>query len=127
MWKLLLIFAGAGIGGLCRYGLSGLIPSPGNASFPLGTLVVNIAGCLAIGFLATCCAGPSLIREEYRLAVIIGVLGGFTTFSSFGLETMALINDRQWLFAAMNILLSNGLGLLAVLAGTRVSEKLFGV
>ncbi|MBL1216985.1 MAG: fluoride efflux transporter CrcB [Planctomycetes bacterium] len=127
MFKLVLIFAGAGIGGLCRYGVGGIVQSAGTASFPLGTLAVNVLGCLAIGFLAALFAGPVLVREEYRLAIIVGVLGGFTTFSSFGLETMALIEDREWRFVALNLVLSNGLGLLAVLVGSRVSEKLFGV
>jgi CrcB protein len=91
--------------------------------FPLGTVLVNVTGCLAIGFFAAVFAGPLLVREEYRLAILVGLLGGFTTFSTFSYETLALIEDREWAPAALNVVLSNGLGLLAALVGSRVAER----
>jgi CrcB protein len=72
-------------------------------------------------------AGPQLIREEYRIGLIIGVLGGFTTFSSYGLETFNLTNDGEFRLAALNMLISNGVGILAVVVGYRLAERWFGV
>ncbi len=127
MIKIALIFLGAGLGGVLRYALSGWVQGLSGSSFPTGTLAVNAVGCLLVGFCAAVFAGPVLIREEYRLAVIVGLLGGFTTFSTFGKETLALAADRQWLFVALNLLLSNGLGLLAVWAGMRAAHRIYGV
>ncbi len=70
--------------------------------------------------------GPVLLREEYRVALLIGVLGGYTTFSSFGRETMALIDDGQFARASVNVVLSNGVGLFAVWLGARLAERWFG-
>jgi CrcB protein len=89
--------------------------------------VVNLIGCALIGFLTATFTGPKLIREEYRIGIIVGILGGFTTFSTFGWETFSLTNHRQFAFAALNVALSCGLGLLAVWAGYRAAEFLYGV
>ena len=126
MSKLVLIFLGSGLGGVCRYGLSGWAQRFGNGSFPLGTLTVNLLGCLVIGFLSAACSGRWLVREEYRIALIVGVIGGFTTFSAFGMETFALLNDGQYLRAAMNVASSVVLGLTAVWAGYRLAERCLG-
>lgn len=126
MTKLILIFVGSGLGGVLRYALGGWVQGLTGASFPSGTLVVNVTGCLAIGFLGAVFAGPVLIREEYRIAILVGLLGGFTTFSTFGRETMALAANREMLLAGLNLLLSNGLGLVAVLLGSRVAERMYG-
>jgi CrcB protein len=127
MTKALLIFLGAGLGGVLRYAIGGWVQALTGASFPNGTLVVNVIGCLAVGFLGAAFAGPVLIREEYRIAVLVGLLGGFTTFSSFGRETFALAADREMLLAGLNLLLTNGLGLIAVWLGTRLAERIYGV
>jgi len=127
MIKIALIFLGAGLGGVLRYAMSGWVQGLSGSSFPTGTLAVNAVGCLLVGFFAAAFAGPVLIREEYRLALVVGVLGGFTTFSTFGKETLALAADRQWLFVALNLLLNNGLGLLAVWAGVRTAHRIYGV
>ncbi|MCL4221759.1 MAG: fluoride efflux transporter CrcB [Phycisphaerales bacterium] len=126
MLKLALIFVGSGTGGLLRYGLAGWVQHAWGATFPLGTLVVNVVGCLFVGFLGAALAGPILVREEYRVALLIGLLGGFTTFSTFGKETFALAGDREWMLASTNIVLSVGLGLLGVWLGTRLAESIFG-
>ena len=127
MIKIALMFVGAGFGGVFRYALSGWVQGMSGPSFPTGTLAVNAIGCLLVGFCAAAFAGPLLIREEYRLAIIVGLLGGFTTFSTFGKETLALAADRQWLFFALNLLLNNGLGLLAVWAGLHTAHRIYGV
>lgn len=120
------VFVGAGAGGVLRYWLGGLVQGWWGATFPLGTLFVNVSGCLAIGFLATAFSGGVLIREELRVAVLIGILGGYTTFSSFGRETMALVADGQWLAAGGNVVLSNALCLAAVWVGHAAATRLYG-
>jgi len=127
MHKLLLIFIGSGAGGVLRYAVSGWTQRLGNGSFPLGTLCVNFLGCLLVGFLAAALSGRILIREEHRIALLVGLLGGFTTFSTFGLETFALLNNGQYARAALNVALSVGLGVGAVWLGYRAAEQWMGV
>jgi len=127
MYKLILIAIGGALGSVLRYGVQGWVQRLGSSSFPTGTLVVNVSGCLAIGFLGMIFTGPVLIREEYRIAILVGILGGYTTFSAFGRETYLLAADGQAWLAIGNIALSNALGLVAVWLGHRVGEKLFGV
>ena len=127
MSKLVLIFLGSGIGGVFRYVLSGWAQRLGDGSFPMGTLVVNVAGCAMIGFLSAAFAGRWFVREEYRIAIVVGVLGGFTTFSAFGMETFGLLNDGQRVRAATNMILSVGLSLIAVWIGYRLAERWLGV
>lgn len=127
MSKLILIFLGAGLGGVLRYAISGWVYALAGESFPTGTLVVNLIGCFGVGFLGAALSGPLIVREEYRIAILVGLLGGFTTFSTFGSETLALAADRKmWLFA-LNLLLTNGLGLVGVWLGARLSERIYGV
>ncbi len=127
MNKLILIFIGAGLGGVLRYAVSGWVHVLAGESFPTGTLVVNLIGCFGIGFLGAALSGPLIVREEYRIAILVGLLGGFTTFSTFGSETLALVADRKTWLAALNLLLSNGLGLMGVWAGSRLSDRIYGV
>lgn len=127
MLKLLLIAAGGALGSLARYAVSGWVQRLGDGTFPVGTLTVNVLGCLAIGFLHALFAGPHLIREEYRIALTIGLLGGFTTFSSFGWETFALASDGEGWRALMNLLLSVTLGLSATWLGYRLAIRWFGL
>ncbi len=127
MIKLLCIAAGGGAGALCRYALSGVCQSASGVMFPIGTLTVNVLGCLLIGILGAVFASPQLVREEIRLFLMIGLLGGFTTFSTFGFETLELMNDRQFSLAAANVALSNTLGLAAVWIGYRMTERVVGV
>jgi CrcB protein len=94
-------------------------------AFPLGTLAVNLLGCFAVGLLAAALSGPLPLREEYRLALTVGLLGGFTTFSAFGLETFYLASGGHTRLAVANVLLSVIIGLAAVWAGYRISEWLF--
>jgi len=125
--KMLLIAIGGGTGAVLRYLVAGWGQRLGEGSFPIGTMIVNVSGCLLIGLFGAFFAGPTLIREEYRLAVLVGVFGGYTTFSTFGWETFALANDGQFLRAGTNLVLSNLLCLAAVWFGYRVGERWFGV
>jgi CrcB protein len=124
--KPILIFLGSGAGGLLRYWLGGVIQNWWGPQFPIGTFAVNVSGCMVMGFLATVWTGPVLVREEYRAAVLIGVLGGYTTFSSFGRETLALVHDGEWWRAGWYVAGSVVLSLLAVWTGAAMATKLHG-
>ena len=126
MFRLLLIFFAGGCGCLLRYGVAGWAQRFTNSSFPTGTLAVNVIGCLALGFLATFFTGPVFLRTDYRLAILVGLLGGFTTFSTFAYETIMLTDDGQFTLAALNLLLSNALGLVAAWLGTRLTLVIYG-
>lgn len=127
MLKLLLVFTGAGIGGVLRYWIGGWVQTRASPTFPVGTLAVNLLGCLAIGFLGAALTGPVAVRAELRIAVLVGLLGGFTTFSTFARETLALLGEREYAWAALNLTLSNGLGLLGAWVGIRLAERIYGI
>ncbi len=115
---LLLVGAGGFVGSVLRFLVSGWAQRLDPAgSFPVGTLAVNTAGCLAIGLLGGLAEARSILGPEARLFVLIGVLGGFTTFSTFGYETLALLREGAWLPAAGNVVGSVVLGLAAVWIG----------
>ena len=120
MLKWVLIALGGGLGTLARYGITGLGQRISETHLPLGTLAVNLLGCLLIGGVSAYFAGPAEVREEYRWALTVGFLGGFTTFSAFGFETFALFENRHAGVAVANVLLANIGGLLAVWAGYRL-------
>lgn len=126
MSKLLLIALGGAAGALLRWALAGSTQHLTGASFPYGTLVVNVLGCLLIGVLGYALAGPVLIREEFRAAVLIGVLGSLTTFSTFGWETLEMVNDGRFGRAGLNILLMNATTLAAVWGGYRAAAYVWG-
>jgi CrcB protein len=127
MDRLLAIAAGGAVGATLRYLVAGLVHRISGASFPWGTLTVNILGCFVLGLLGTAIAGPLLMREELRLGLLVGLLGAFTTFSTFGWETMMLLSNGRWALATGNLLLSNGLGLLAVFCGYRLAQRIWGI
>lgn len=114
------------MGSVLRYLVAGWGQRLTVGAFPMGTLTVNLTGCLLIGYVGAALAGPVIVRDEYRLAVLVGLFGGFTTFSSFGYETFGLLAQRDWMRAALNMVLSNGLGIVAVWIGYRFAERLHG-
>jgi CrcB protein len=118
MFGIVLVGVGSFIGGVLRYGLSSWIyKTLDKPWFPYGTLAVNVSGCLVIGFLAGLAEARSFFDAELRLLVFVGILGGFTTFSSFALETFNLARETQIISALGNIGLQLVLGLLAVWLG----------
>ncbi len=117
MLKLLIVAAGGALGSLARYGLSGWIHSRTQGGFPYGTLAVNVLGCLAIGAALHFIQDRQTLGPNARLFLTIGILGGFTTFSSFGYETVQLASGGQWGAAAANVLGNVVLGLGAVWLG----------
>ncbi len=111
----LLVALGSALGGTLRYWLSGLIANSVGQSFPWGTLFVNVTGSFIIGLFATLTApdGRIFVPGEWRQFFMVGVCGGYTTFSSFSLQTLNLAQDGEWAYAGINI----GLSILMCLIG----------
>jgi CrcB protein len=124
MLKWLLIAGGGGLGSVLRYAVQLGAARVWGTSFPLGTLLVNVAGCLAMGILSAAFVNSSALRHELRLALTVGVLGGFTTFSSFGLETINLLQDRRPTHAMIYVVASCAVGLAAVWLGWRIGQAI---
>ena len=119
MLNYLWIMMGGALGTGARFWLSGLIAQRAGEFFPLGTLIVNISGSFAIGFFAALAdpQGPLLITPRFRQFFMIGIFGGYTTFSSFSLQTLDLLQEGDWLKAGLNTVLSVFCCLLAVWLG----------
>jgi CrcB protein len=116
--KLLLIGLAGGLGTLARYGLAGLVQRAAGESLPWGTAVVNVAGCLLFGVIWVLAEQRLAISGELRTILLVGFLGAFTTFSTFVSETGQLLAQRQYLYAAGNLVLQNVLGVGAFFLGT---------
>ena len=103
-----LVMLGGALGTGARFWMSGFIAERAGEFFPLGTLVVNVSGSFVVGFFAgfTGPEGPALVSPRFREFFMIGVCGGYTTFSSFSLQTLDLARDRDWLKALLNTVLS---------------------
>jgi CrcB protein len=118
------IAVGAIIGASARYFLSGLIARHFSATFPYGTLLINITGSLVLGFFLIHSTERVLLDPRWRLLVAVGFCGSYTTFSSYAFENFALMEQGQWLMMGANILASNVLCLVAVLAGAALARGL---
>lgn len=123
MHLLLIALAGAA-GTLSRYGLSGLVQRQLGAGFPWGTASVNLAGSFLAGIVWTMCEERGLFSIETRAVLLVGFMGGFTTFSSFMLESGLLVQDAQWVRALVNITGQNCLGFLALIVGLALGRAL---
>jgi len=118
MQQLLFVGVGGFIGAVMRYLVSGFVQDLSKSiDFPFGTLAVNMAGCLFIGMLSQLIDLQAGISAEMRLLLMVGLLGSFTTYSTFGNETLTLIRDQQLLLAFTNVGIHLLLGLTAVLLG----------
>jgi len=117
----LLALAGA-LGTLARYGLAGLIHRINGASFPWGTVAVNLTGCFFAGLLWALFESRWPVSGETRILVLVGFMGAFTTFSAMILETGTLMRSAQWLHAAANLAMHNGLGFAALAIGVVIGR-----
>lgn len=124
MGKLFLIGLAGFIGTLSRYWMSGVVAKRYGETFPWGTLLVNLVGCFLVGLLFYLLQERFLVNQTMRTVVLIGFLGGFTTFSSFGLQTFTLLQDGQFGLAALNVTASNVVGMLLVWAGYTLAKIL---
>ncbi len=120
----ILVFIGGGIGAAARYWMQGLIYGRIHSGFPFGTLAVNVLGCFLIGILMTAMEERFLVHPSLRIFLTIGILGGFTTFSSFSFETIQLFRDGELLFALANILVSIILCLTGTWLGVQLGKLL---
>ena len=109
------------MGSAARYALSLAMNPSSGTGMPWGTLVANVVGCLLIGWLSATLATAGGVSEAVRLGILVGLLGGFTTFSSFGLETIQLLQAGQGMSALIYVLLSNFGGLAGAWLGLRLS------
>ena len=122
----LLVAGGGAAGSLARWAASEWFRARLGTRFPWGTLAVNLAGCLAIGCVLTLLGEKSPDDRPWRPLLVVGFLGGFTTFSAFGWEAAGLLGGREWTRAAAYLLGSVALGLLAVRAGVALGRATGG-
>ncbi len=122
--KTLVVGIGGFLGAAARYLLGGLVYRFLPATFPYATVLINVSGCFGIGFLAVLVEERAVLGPSSRLFWMIGVLGGYTTFSTFGYETMALIRGGGHGAALLNVSSQVGLGLLAVWLGAVTARLL---
>lgn len=126
MYNILLVGIGGFIGSILRYlvnlGIYRLLEYP---TFPFGTMIVNLTGCLIIGLLGGFAENRAGFSPELRLFLFIGILGGYTTFSSFGYDTLGLLRDSQLFYAFLNVAVQVVVGMAAVWIGFAFSRNYF--
>jgi CrcB protein len=120
--KLLAVAVGGGIGAVTRYLVSAWAAERFGANFPYGTFIVNVAGCFIIGIFLTLTTERLIVSPYWRLIVAVGFIGGLTTFSSFGYETLRLAEDANMMLALYNIGLNLVLGFAATWLGILVAR-----
>jgi CrcB protein len=122
VFNVLIVGIGGFIGSVLRYLVSGWVQQYSKSlDFPYGTLTVNLIGCFVIGFLGELAEARGILASETRLLVFIGLLGGFTTFSSFGNDTLNLARSGQMINALTNVVANVVFGLLLVWLGRTVA------
>jgi len=119
---LLVIFGAAGT--LARYGLQGIVQYRAGSTFPTGTLAVNLLGCFLLGGITQFGLHRLTLPPDWRIGISIGFLGAFTTFSTFSLETLRLLENGEWLRAFLYMGMSLIGGLLAIVVGMRIADSL---
>ncbi|MHB1336845.1 MAG: fluoride efflux transporter CrcB [Candidatus Humimicrobiaceae bacterium] len=121
--RLFYVVIGGGIGALLRYLISGLIQKQSISIFPHGTLIVNLIGAFIVGFLWELFQNV-IVSTNIRVFLFMGILGAFTTFSTFSLETVNLIKDKEYITALINILISNFGCIILVFSGFAAARLL---
>jgi CrcB protein len=116
------VAVGGALGAVSRYGLDRVIEQRSESSFPWSTFVINVTGCLLVGFLIAALVDRRSAPEWVRAGLVVGFCGGYTTFSTFGQETLDLIEADEVVLAVLNVCASVVVGVLAVLAGARLAR-----
>ena len=124
MGPLLLVGVGGFAGAVARYVLDGRISAATGGGFPWGTLVINLSGSFAIGLLFALITERAALPAEWRVPLLIGFLGSYTTFSTLALESWRMIEDGAWLFGTANLIGSVAIGLVAVVAGIALGRAI---
>jgi CrcB protein len=119
-----IIGAGGFIGAITRYVLAVWIGQRWGRSFPLGTFVINVTGSFLIGLLMTLMAERFTENPQWRLLLVVGFLGAYTTFSTFEFETGALLKDGEWLYAGLNVIGSVFVGFIALKLGEVIAKSI---
>ncbi|MDA8171885.1 MAG: fluoride efflux transporter CrcB [Nitrospiraceae bacterium] len=120
----LIIGAGGFLGAIARYAVGLWVGQRWGRSFPLGTFCINISGSFLIGLLMTLLAEKFMADARWRLLLVVGFLGAYTTFSSFEYETGRLVTDREWLLASANVILSVLVGFAALKLGEIIARSI---
>lgn len=122
--KILAIGMGGFLGAVCRYGVAVWTGQRWGRSFPLGTFVINVSGSFLIGLLMTLLAERFTENPQWRLFLVVGFLGAYTTFSTFEYETGALLKDGEWFYAGLNVLGSVIAGFIALKIGEVIAKSI---
>jgi len=117
--NILLVSLGGALGATLRFTISPQIDKLFNSNFPFGIFVVNIMGCFFIGLLISLFENKLMLSENLKIFLIIGFLGSLTTFSTFALDNFNLVNQRNFYFLFVNLILTNVVGLVMVFLGIR--------
>ena len=120
----IIVGVGGFIGAIVRYALAVWIGQAWGRTFPLGTFVINVSGSFLIGLLMTLFTERYSFDPAWRLLFVVGFLGAYTTFSTFEYETGKLINDSEWFFAMMNVVLSVTAGFVALKFGEVLAKNI---
>ena len=123
MDRYLVVMFGGGVGSLVRYIAGTAIMKRLGGRFPLGTLIINVTGCFLIGLLVSLLTERLRLHPNWRLLLVVGFLGGYTTFSSFEYETFAAIREGGLWIGLLNVFASVGLGYIAVWVGTMLAKS----
>ena len=121
--RLALIAIFGAVGTLARYGLQGLVQVRTASTFPYGTLLVNLSGCFLLGLIGQFTLNRMVISPDWRVAIAVGLFGGYTTFSSFGWETAKMLEDGEWARASVYVGASVVAGLFLSVAGIRLGNR----
>jgi fluoride exporter len=122
--RILLLIAFGATGTLARYGLDGWIQYRVGARFPAGTLAINLLGCLLLGVIGEFSLNHISVPPDWRIGLTIGLMGGFTTFSTFGWDTVRMLNNGEWLKAIVYVGASVLGGIICMIAGMRLGNAL---
>src|SRR5512135_3117077 len=120
----LIIGAGGFVGAITRYIIAIWIGQRWGRSFPLGTFIINVTGSFLIGLLMTLMTEKIIENPQWRLLLVVGFLGAYTTFSTFEYETGALLKDGEWLIAGMNVVFSVAVGFIALKLGEVLAKSI---
>jgi CrcB protein len=124
MVNIFLIGIGGFIGAVARYGMAVWVGQRWGRSFPLGTFIINVSGSFLIGLLMTLFTERFLVNPQWRLFMVVGFLGAYTTFSTFEYETGTLLRDGEWLIAGMNVVFSVLVGFAALKLGEVIAKSI---
>jgi len=124
MQNIFIIGIGGFLGAVARYGVGLWIGQKWGRSFPLGTFFINVSGSFLIGFLMALFTERIMLNPQWRMFLVIGFLGAYTTFSTFEYETGALLRDSEWLIASLNVVLSVFVGFTALKLGESAARIL---